>query len=58
MKLFIHFAFVVITVFILIKTISYGIYEINTENNKSGGIAVILFSIFAVAFANVVMFFK
>ncbi len=58
MKLFFHFAFIIITIFILIKTIFYGVYEINTEKNKTGGIAVILFSIFTTILANIIMFFR
>ena len=53
-----HFIFIAITIFILIKTIFYGIYEINTENNKSGGIAVICFSILVVVFSNIIVFFR
>ncbi len=53
-----HFIFIAVTIFILIKTIFYGIYEINTENNKSGGIAVICFSILGVVFANIIVFFR
>ena len=58
MNLLFHFIFIVVTIFILIKTIFYGVYEINTENNKSGGIAVICFSILVVIFANIVLFFS
>lgn len=58
MKLFFHFSFIVITIFILIKTIFYGIYEINTEKNKTGGVAVILLSIFTTVLANIIMFFR
>ena len=57
-KLFFHFSFIVITIFILIKTIFYGVYEINTEKNKTGGIAVILLSIFTTVLANIIMFFR
>lgn len=53
-----HFIFIIVTIFILFKTIFYGIYEINTQNNKSGGIAVICFSILVVAFSNVIIFFR
>ncbi len=49
-----HFTFIVVTVFVLMKTISYGLYEIKTQNNKSGGIAVICFSIIVVIFANII----
>lgn len=53
-----HFIFIIVTIFILLKTIFYGIYEINTEKNKSGGIAVICFSVLVIVFANVVMFMR
>lgn len=53
-----HFIFIIVTIFILLKTIFYGIYEINTEKNKSGGIAVICFSVLVIVFANVVVFMR
>ncbi len=53
-----HFVFIFISIFILIKTIFYGFYEINTENNKSGGIAVICFSILAIVFTNIIVFLR
>lgn len=53
-----HFIFIVVTVFVLIKTIFYGIYEINTEKNKSGGIAIIIFSILVVVFSNLMTFIR
>lgn len=53
-----HFTFIVVTIFILIKTISYGLYEIKTQDNKSGGIAVICFSIIVVVFANIISFLR
>lgn len=53
-----HSIFIIVTIFILLKTIFYGIYEINTENNKSGGIAVICFSILVVVFANIIVFIR
>lgn len=53
-----HFTFFAVSLFILIKTIFYGVYEINSENNKSGGIAVICFSVLVVIFANIIVFFR
>ena len=53
-----HFIFIVVTIFTLIKTIFYGLYEFNTQNNKSGGIAIICFSVLVIVFANIVVFFK
>lgn len=53
-----HFTFIVVTIFILIKTISYGLYEINNQNNKSGGIAVICFSILVIIFTNILVYLR
>ena len=47
--------FLIISVFILFKTIGYGIYEIKEKENQTGGIAVIVFSLIVVIFANVVL---
>ena len=58
MNFLFHFIFIAITIFILIKTIFYGLYEINTENNKSGGIAVICFSVLVIVFTNIIVFFR
>lgn len=52
-----HVFFILITFFILLKTIFYGIYEIKTLQNKTGGIAVICFSIIVVFFANIAIFY-
>ena len=53
-----HFIFIVVTIFVLIKTIFYGIYEINTEKNKSGGIGIIIFSILVVVFSILMIFIR
>ena len=37
--------FVVVNIFIFIKVLAYGLYEIKQENNKFGGITVIIFSL-------------
>lgn len=58
MNLLYHFVFVIVTIFILIKTIFYGMFEIKTQNNKSGGIAVICFSIVVIVFANIMVFLR
>ena len=58
MNFLFHFIFIAVTIFILIKTIFYGLYEINTENNRPGGIAVICFSVLVVVFSNVITFIR
>lgn len=50
-----HVLFLLLSLFILLKTIGYAFYEINTIKNKSGGIVVIAFSILVVIFANVMI---
>lgn len=37
--------FVIINIFIFIRVLAYGLYEIKQENNKFGGITVIVFSL-------------
>ena len=42
----------------LLKTIFYALYEIKTQENKSGGIAIIVFSIIILTFATLFIFIK
>ncbi len=51
-----HIFFLVLSLSILLKVIGYGLYEINTLKNKSGGIVVITTSVFVVIFSNVMVF--
>lgn len=44
------------SLYILIKAIAYGIYEIKTEKNKAGGIGVICFSVLVTIFVNIVIY--
>ena len=48
--------FLLISIYIMLKAIGYGLYEIKEKMNKSGGITVIAFSIIVVIFANTIMF--
>lgn len=50
--------FAIASLYILIKAIVYGIYEMNTENNKSGGICVIAFSLLVTIFVDVIIWIK
>ena len=52
-----HFLFIFFTIFILLKSIFYAFYEINTEKNKTGGIAIIALSIIATIFSNIIIVF-
>ena len=54
-SIFYDIIFLLISLYILLKAIGYGLYEIKEKTNKSGGITVITFSILVVIFANIVM---
>ena len=53
-----NFVFLVSSIFILFKAISYGFYEFKNENNKYGGIAVIAFSLLVTIFVNLVIWIR
>lgn len=48
--------FLIISLYILVRAIAYGLYEIKQKENKTGGITVIVFSVLVVIFANCMMF--
>lgn len=50
--------FIITSIFILLKTIGYGIYEIKEMKNKYGGITIISISILITIFFNLVIFLK
>lgn len=49
--------FILISLYVLIKTIYYGLYEIKKNDNKTGGIVVISFSVIVFIFFNIVILF-
>ncbi len=49
--------FIIVIIFIFLKVIAYGLYEIKQENNKFGGITVIVFSL-AVSILSIVSLFS
>lgn len=54
-SLFYHVLFLIFSLYILIHSVSYGLYEINEQNNKLGGRIVILFTIFSTIFSNIIV---
>lgn len=50
--------FAIASLYILTKAIAYGLYELNNENNKFGGISVIAFSSLVTIFVNVIIWIK
>ena len=55
-NIFYRFLFLIFSIFVLLKSIFYALYEIKTQDNKSGGIAVIWFTIVVLIFTNIVVF--
>lgn len=49
-----HILFLLFTIYVLIESISYGIFEIKQQSNKFGGTCVILFTIFCIVLGNIV----
>ena len=50
-----HILFSIFTVYILLESISYAVFEIKKQQNKFGGTCVILFSLFSIILSNVVV---
>ena len=55
---FFNFLFFIFSIFVLLKSVFYALYEIKSQDNKSGGVAVIVFSVIVIVHANVVVFLK
>ena len=51
-----NFLFALVSILVLLKVVGYGIYEFKEKENKTGGIAVIVFSLIVVIFTNIVLF--
>lgn len=49
---------VILSIFIIFKTVSYGIYEIKNNNNKIGGIAVITVSILSAILCDAIVYLR
>lgn len=48
----------ILSIIIFIKTTSYGIYELNENNNKIGGITVICIASLSLILPNVVIYIR
>lgn len=48
-----HTLFSLFTLYVLLESISYSIFEIKNQNNKFGGTCVILFSSFCIVLSNI-----
>ena len=57
-NIFYRFLFLIFSIFVLLKSVFYALYEIKSQDNKPGGIAVICFTIVVLIFTNIVVFLK
>lgn len=55
MRILFNCVFLVFTVYLFVRSVAYGLYEIRQEKNKLGGFAVICFNCSVLVFSNVVM---
>lgn len=53
--IFYHILFLAFTIYVLIYSVSYGIYEIKQEKNSFGGYFVIAFTFLSVIFSNIMV---
>jgi len=49
---------VFLSIWIFIKTLCYGIYEIKNNSNKPGGITIIIISIISLIFPNIIIYVR
>ena len=47
---------IIISIFVFIKTLSYGIFEIRKNSNTIGGIITIVIAVTALIFPNIMVF--
>ena len=57
MEDFMQILVIILTIIVFTKTLSYGIYDLNT-NNKLGGITVIVFSVISLIAPNLIVYIK
>lgn len=55
LSFFYHVVFLIFTIYVLIRSVAYGLYETNEQENKFGGRLVIFFTIFSVIFSNIIV---
>ena len=56
MLLFFKILFLIFSILLICRFIAYGLYEIKSNNNKSGGISYIVFSSTSIIFCTLVIF--
>ena len=53
-----HFLVLILSIIIFIKTTSYGIYELNENNNKLGGVVVISIATISLILPNIIVYIR
>ena len=53
-----HVLFVIASLYVFLKAVFYAVYEIKTQDNKAGGIGVIVFSVIVIVFANIIVLIR
>ena len=51
-NLFFYLVLFLFSIFVFLKTLSYAKYEKDTQNNKSGAIAIVIFSALSIILSN------
>lgn len=52
------FLVIVLSIFIFLKTLSYGIFEIKKNSNTIGGITVIVVAIISLIYPNIMVYMR
>ena len=50
--------YIIFSIYLLVRSISYSIYEYKNEENKYGSICFLLLVIFTIIFSNIYVFFN
>lgn len=58
MQIFFNLLFLIFSTFLFIRCVAYGIFEINQNYNKNGGISFIIFCFISILFSNIVIWFN
>lgn len=50
-----HIIFLILSIFVFLRCVAYGLYEWKEMKNHTGGACVILFAVFVTVFSNVMV---
>lgn len=55
LRIIYHILFLLFTIYVLVESISYAIFESKTQNNSFGSKCVVIFTVFCIIFSNIVI---